>query len=301
MLLIKILILILKGVISRMDADGSHMFVKLSSFFKKKRNENVTEEDILNLVDDSTERGLFEESEREMINNVFEFGDRDAGDIMTHRTDIAAVDVNDNIQDIINIAIEQGFSRIPVYQDDIDNIIGIIYVKDLLTLIGCNDLDSRNLSDFIRKAIYIPESTKCNDLFAKFTEHKLHMAIVVDEYGGTSGIVTMEDIIESVFGNIQDEYDNEGEEFSVIDENTMTIDGSADLDDVSKALHIDLEKGDEYDTLGGLITDRLGRIPGQNEHPEFVLGDYRFTVLVVEDRRIIKVKAERITENIASE
>lgn len=252
-----------------MDADGSGLFTKFSSVFKlkKKNSDGATEEDILNLVDDSAQRGILEESEREMINNVFEFGDRDAGDIMTHRTDIAAVEKNDKIQDIVNIAIEEGFSRIPVYEDDIDNIIGIVYVKDLLVLIGNNHPENIGLSNFIRKAIYVPESTKCNDLFREFTEQKLHMAVVVDEYGGTSGIVTMEDIIESVFGNIQDEYDDEDEDFSYIDENTMTIDGAADLDDVSKELHTEFYKGEECDTLGGLITDRLGRIPEYGRTP----------------------------------
>lgn len=275
-----------------MDADGRRSFLK--SIFTRNKKDNVTEEDILNLVDDSTEQGILEESEREMINNVFEFGDRDAGDLMTHRTNIAAVEKNDNIMDIVNIAIDRGFSRIPVYEDDIDNIIGIVYVKDLLSLIGCSDLDNFHITDFLRRVIYVPESTKCNDLFDKFTGEKQHMAVVIDEYGGTSGLVTLEDIIESVFGNIQDEYDNEAEEFTVIDENTMTIDGTTDLDDVSKMLKIDLEKGDEYDTLGGLITDRLGRIPGPNEHPEIVIDNYRFTVLLLEDRRILKVKAEKL-------
>ncbi len=280
-----------------MDSDGSRLFSKLGFKFKKKKLENVTEEDILNLVDDSTQRGLLEESEREMINNVFEFGDKDAGDIMTHRTDIAAVEKKDKIQSVIDIAVSEGFSRIPVYEDDIDNIIGVIYVKDLLVLIGNNDPYDIGLTNFTRNTIYIPESTKCNDLFRIFTEQKLHMAVVVDEYGGTSGLVTMEDIIESVFGNIQDEYDDEAEEFSYIDENTMTIDGSADLDDVSKQLGFEFEKGEEYDTLGGLITDRLGRIPEPDEHPAITIGDYTFTVLLTEDRRIIKVRSRRRTSD----
>lgn len=279
-----------------MDADGSRLFSKL---FKKNKRKNVTEEDILNLVDDSAQRGLLEESEREMINNVFEFGDKDAGDIMTHRTEIAAVEKNDKIQNVIDVAISEGFSRIPVYEDDIDNIIGIIYVKDLLVLIGNNDPYNIGLSNFIRDTIYIPESTKCNELFRIFTEQKLHMAVVVDEYGGTSGLVTMEDIIESVFGNIQDEYDDEAEEFSYIDENTMTIDGSADLDDVSKQLGYEFQKGEEYDTLGGLITDRLGRIPEPDEHPEVTVGNYKFTVLLTEDRRIVKVRSQYIAQEAA--
>ena len=253
--------------------------------------EDATEEEIRMMVDVGNEKGVIEESQKDMINNIFEFDDRTAEDVMTHRTEIIAVSKEATIGDIVYYAINEGFSRIPVYEDDIDNIIGVIYVKDLLCLVGCKSTDDFKIADFIRPVLYVPESNRCKELFKEFTEKKIHMAVVVDEYGGTSGIVTMEDLLESIVGNIQDEYDDEEIEIQKTDDNTYVIDGGTDLEDVAEELGLDIGENDDYDTLGGLITDILGRIPDDGETPAVSFQNVDFTVLEVEDRRIVKVKA----------
>lgn len=243
------------------------------------------------MVDVGNEKGVIEESQKDMINNIFEFDDRTAEEVMTHRTEVIAVSQDATISDIVYYAINEGFSRIPVYEDDIDNIVGVIYVKDLLCLVGCKSTEDFKISDFIRPVLYVPESNRCRELFKEFTDKKIHMAVVVDEYGGTSGIVTMEDLLESIVGNIQDEYDDEEIEIQKMNDTTYMIDGGADLEEVAETLGLDISENEDYDTLGGLITDILGRIPDDGEMPAVTYQNVDFTVLVVEDRRVVKVKA----------
>lgn len=253
--------------------------------------QDATEEEIRMMVDVGNEKGVIEESQKDMINNIFEFDDRTVEEVMTHRTAIVAVPQTATIGDIVYLAINEGFSRIPVYEDDIDNIIGVIYVKDLLCLVGCQSTDDFKLSDFIRTVLYVPESNRCRELFKEFTEKKIHLAVVVDEYGGTAGIVTMEDLLEAIVGNIQDEYDDEEIEIQQTEENVYLIDGGADLEEVAEELGLEIGENEDYDTLGGLITDLLGRIPDAGETPTVTYQNIAFTVLEVEDRRIMKAKA----------
>lgn len=276
-----------------MDADGHSPKPQkglLAKWFGKSR-ENVTEEEILMMVDAGEEEGVIEQSQKAMINNIFEFDDMTVEDVMTHRVDIVAVAEDAQISDAVYHAINDGFSRIPVYKEDIDNIIGIIYVKDLLCLVGCKAIEDFSLQQFIREVLYVPETTKCRDLFKQFTEKKLHIAVVVDEYGGTAGIVTMEDLIESILGNIQDEYDDEEDEITKINDTTYTMEGSADWDDVAEILGLEVEENPDYDTVGGFLIDSLGRIPHEGEHPVVKVDGVEFTVLVVEERHIAKVRA----------
>lgn len=256
--------------------------------------EQVTEEEIRMMVDVGNEKGVIEQSEKDMIDNIFEFDDRTAGDVMTHRTELLAFDVNEKISQVIPRAIEMGFSRIPVYEEDIDNIVGILYVKDMLALVGKSDYDSISLRSLMREAMYVPESNRCGELLRAFKEQKVQMAIVIDEYGGTSGVVTMEDLLEAIVGNIQDEYDNEEEEVQKVCDTIYNFDGSVSLEEVEKLMDMHFDDDEDYDTLGGLITDMLGRIPGENEHPSVQIGDVVFSVLAVTDRRIAKVQAERL-------
>lgn len=253
--------------------------------------EAVTEEEILMMVDAGNEVGVIEESQRDMINNIFEFGDLTVGEVMTHRTGICAVQDGDKISDVVYLAINEGVSRIPVYSDTIDNITGIIYVKDLLCLVGSENTDDFRLSDFMREVIYVPETCKCDDLFARFTREKSQFAVAVDEYGGTAGIVTMEDLLESIVGNIQDEYDNEAEEFTAVSDGVYTIDGMAEPEETLEKLGLTLPDGKDYDTMGGFIVDLLGRIPEDGETPTVSYKNVDFTVLLTEDRRISRIKA----------
>lgn len=253
--------------------------------------EQVTEEEIRMMVDVGQEKGVIEDVQKEMINNIFEFDDIDVADIMTHRTDMACVDLEDTLGDAIRLSIEEGYSRIPVYEDDPDNVVGIVYIKDLLKYIGSPLPKSKGIQDVMREAYFVPESKRCGALFSEMTEKHTQMAIVVDEYGGTAGLVTLEDIVEAIVGNIQDEYDNEDEEISKINETTFTMDGITDLEEVEEQLGIRFPK-DDYDTLGGFIISRLGFLPQDGEMNVVEYENIRFTVLGVEDRRIDKVKVE---------
>ena len=252
----------------------------------------ATEDEILMMVDASGEKGVIEESEADMIANIFEFGDTTASEAMTHRTDVEALEYTSTVREAVDFALENGFSRIPVYKDDLDNIQGVLYVKDLLKFVGHTENCDTQIYKLMRPACYIPETKKLRELFGEMTDTKVQMAVVVDEYGGTSGIITMEDLIESILGNIQDEFDNEDEEISQVDDNTFTIDGTTSIDEVSDLLDMELPEG-EYDTLAGYIVSTLGRIPTDNEHPTVIYENVEFTVEQVADRRITKVRVVR--------
>lgn len=269
---------------------STNAVVRLLGYNPHADEETLTEEEIRMMVDVGGEKGVIEDVQKEMINNIFEFDDLDAGDIMTHRTDMTAVDANDPIMDVVKTAIESGYSRIPVFDDDPDNIIGIIYVKDLLRYIG-TDLPKHAMRKIMRTPMYVPESKSCGDLFKEMTSKHTQMAVVVDEYGGTAGIVTLEDIVEAIVGNIQDEYDDEEEEISKINETTFTIDGLTDIDELDEIIGKDLPEGD-YDTIAGYIISQLGYLPKEGEHSEVMFENIKFTVLEVENRRIEKVKVE---------
>lgn len=280
---------------------STNLVVRIFGFDPNSDEETVTEEEIRMMVDVGQEKGVIEDTQKEMIDNIFEFDDIDVSDIMTHRTDMYAVEANDSLQNVIDISVEQGYSRIPVYDDDPDNIIGIAYIKDLIQYIG-KSLPENGLRSIMRKAYYVPESKKCGQLFKEMSESHVQMAIVVDEYGGTAGLVTLEDLLESIVGNIQDEYDNEDEEISRIDDATFTIDGTTDIEEVGDLIGVTFPEGD-YDTLGGYIISRLGFLPSDGEMNSLEFENFRFTVLSVEDRRIGKVKVEILpgakTENIS--
>lgn len=270
---------------------STNIVVRILGFDPNADEEEVTEEEILMMVDVGEEKGVIENTQKEMINNIFEFDDMDAGDIMTHRTDMAAVEVQDTLEDVVKISIKEGFSRIPVYEEDPDNIIGIAYVKDFLQFVGKDVPTDKTLREIMRKAYYVPETKRCGELFKELSERHIQMAVVVDEYGGTAGIVTLEDILESIVGNIQDEYDNEDEEISQINDTTFTIDGTTDLDEVDELVGVSLPEGD-YDTLGGFIISLLGFLPKDGEENIVEFENIKFTVLNVEERRIGKVRVE---------
>lgn len=270
----------------------SHGIVRLLGMDPSQETELVTEEEIRLMVDAGNESGAIEESQKEMINNIFDFDDRSAGDIMTHRTEVTAVEADAALDEVTQLATQTGYSRFPVYEDTLDDIIGILYVKDLLGFIGrpAGEFDVRSL---MREALYVPESNRCRDLFAQFTAKKVQLAVVIDEYGGTSGIVTMEDLLESIVGNIQDEYDNEEEQIVENPDGTMTADGAISLDELSRYLDWELDEEDN-DTLGGLILERLGYIPEGEEQVSVTVRGYRFTVVHMDERHIQTVKIEKI-------
>lgn len=258
--------------------------------------EVVTEEEILLMVDAGNETGVIEESQREMINNVFEFDDLILSDVMTHRTDIVAVEDTDSVSEVVNASIGSGFSRIPVYEDTIDHITGIICVKDLLCLVGSEAAEGADIKSFVRDIIYLPESVPCGEAFKRLTAEKMQMAVVIDEYGGTAGLVTMEDIVETIVGNIQDEYDDEAEEIIQISEDTYTIDGTADPGEIMGKLGAVLPEEDKFETMSGFIVELLGRIPEEDETPVVEYGGIRFTALLTEEKCITKIKAQLLDD-----
>jgi len=254
--------------------------------------EAVTEEEILMMVDAGSETGVVEESQRKMINNVFRFDDLTVSDIMTHRTDIAAVEASAAVSEVVNAAISTGFSRIPVYEETIDHIIGMICVKDLLCLIGSGAAESSGAKSFVREIIYLPESVSCGEAFRRLSEKKMQMAAVADEYGGTAGLVTMEDIVERIVGNIQDEYDEEEVTLKEISEDTYIIAGTADPEEILPVFGIELPEENGFDTMSGFVIELLGHIPEENENPSVRCGNVLFTVLVTEDKFITRIKAK---------
>lgn len=276
---------------------STNAVVRLCGMDPNADEEEVTEEEIRMMVDVGQEKGVIEDVQKEMINNIFEFDDIDVADIMTHRTDMACVEIADSLQDIIQLSIDEGYSRIPVYAEDPDNVVGVVYIKDLLKYIGTSLPKSKGLKDVMREAYFVPESKRCGALFSEMTEKHIQMAIVVDEYGGTAGLVTLEDIVEAIVGNIQDEYDNEDEEISKINETTFTIDGITDLEEVEEQIGIKFPE-DDYDTLGGFIISRLGFLPQDGEMNTVEYENVRFTVLNVEERRIGRVKVEILPQEI---
>ena len=262
--------------------------------------EDSTEEEIRMLVDVGNENGVIEQSEKEMIESIFEFDELSVVDVMTHRTELLAFDRNENILNAIKKTMEKGCSRMPVYSDDIDNIIGILYIKDLLPMIECGKEQAEKsiVGDYLRPVQFVPESNSCADVFKIFQTNRIQIAVVVDEYGGTGGIVTMEDILEAIVGNIQDEYDNEIDEVIQLSDHVYSLDGSMSIDDVEKALDIYIEDDDDYDTLSGFIMDKIGKIPKETDFTYIEAFGVGFTVLGVKDRRIIRVKAEKLNIDI---
>lgn len=253
--------------------------------------EAVTEEEILMMVDAGNETGVIEESQRTMINNVFEFGDLTASDVMTHRTDIAAAEIGSSIGDVVNIAISTGFSRIPVYEDTIDRITGIINVKDLLCLIGSEDASAFELKSFMRDVCYVPESGNCDDIFKELTAKRQGLAVVLDEYGGTAGIVTTEDLVEAIVGNIRDEYDDESEDIVKISDGVYIADGTADPYKTLESIGISLPEDSDFDTISGFVISLLdGHIPTEDEKPVAHWDGAELAVLVTEDMVIKKLK-----------
>lgn len=271
---------------------STNAVVRLFGFDPNADEESVTEEEIRMMVDVGEEKGVIENLQKEMINNIFEFDDIDVSDIMTHRTDMVAVEDTDTLKDVVELSIEHGYSRIPVYHEDQDNIIGIVYIKDLLKYISSDNFpESDSPREYMRDAYYVPFSKSCGSLFDEMTEKRVQMAVVVDEYGGTAGIVTLEDLIEAIVGNIQDEYDNEEEEIVEESENIFTIDGTAYIEEVNELVGDIIPEGD-YDTLGGFLISSLGFLPKNEDKNEIQYKNLKFTILNVDERRIGKVRVE---------
>ena len=251
--------------------------------------QEYTEEEIRIMVDAGNEKGFIETEQRQMINNVFEFNDRTVGEIMTHRTDMDALNVNEDIDRVLALFEESGHSRIPVYDEDIDDIVGVLYVKDMIRYLNEEKRKSFKIAKVMREPLFVYENLKCDELFDEFQRTKVQLAIVLDEYGGTYGIVSMEDLIESIVGNIQDEYDDEDEEIEKVSKDHFIVDGATLISDVAEQINQELDDS-ENDTIGGLIMDLLGYVPEEDEHPTITIGNAQFTIKSMDDRSIDKIE-----------
>ena len=261
----------------------------ISKIFGVSENEEevVTEEDIRDLVDAGEEKGAIQEEERELINNVFEFNDKVVSEVMKHRTEVFAMDVNSDIEELLDELDKNKYSRVPIYDETIDNIKGILYVKDLFKYVRNNK--KIKVKEIVRKAYFVSENKPINEVFKELQVNKVQLAIVVDEYGGTAGIITMEDILEELVGNILDEYDEEEVEYEVIDQNTFKISGDMPIYDFEKIVKIEIPKG-EYDTISGYLIEELGRIPNEREKPVIETENATYKIEKYKDQRIWQIK-----------
>ena len=263
--------------------------------------EDLTEQEIMSMVNEGHENGVLQESEAEMINNIFTLDQKEAKDIMTHRKQIMALDGTCSLQEVLAEIRDMGYSRYPVYLDDVDNIIGIIHIKDILNqMLDQTNMEQQltKINDLIRPASFIPETRNIDVLFKNMQSQKIHMVIVVDEYGQTSALVTMEDILEEIVGNIFDEHDAEEEQIVEEADGSYVIDGMTDFDDVCELLEIHGEELEDFDTLSGFLISRINKIPVNGEHYQVSAYGYRFDVLLVEHRviRTVRVTKEPLKE-----
>ena len=262
--------------------------------------DHVTEEDIRAMVDIGEEKGAIEADEREMIENIFEFNNRTAEDCMVHRKDITALPIDAEDDEVFDTIRTSGLSRFPVYEDNIDNVVGILTTRDYL-FSRCAGA-AAPLRGLVRPAHFVPETVRADVLFQEMQKHKHHMAIVVDEYGGTSGLVTLEDLLEEIVGNIYDEFDPKEEPDIVpLGENRWRVSGAAELEQLAEALGVELPEDEEYDTLGGLVFSQLTEIPADGQHPEVRCFGLKIRVEELAERRVEWAIVEKETEEKPTE
>jgi len=254
-------------------------------------NDKVSE-DIMSIVEEHESEGAVDPAQRQMFEAVIEFTSTTAGEIMTPRTDVKGVEIDSTLEDIKQVIFEHGHSRMPVYDESLDSILGLLYAKDMLQFIGAPADEAVDLRSVLREALMVPESKSVAELLAEFKARKVHIAIVLDEYGGTAGLVTIEDIIEEIVGEIEDEYESGDQEPQMrrLDANTIEADARAEIDDINDAFDLELPEDEDYETIGGFVFSTLGHIPDQGE--SFDYENIRVTVTAAERTRVIKVKLE---------
>ena len=269
-------------------------------FHKREDKANEVEQEIISMVNEGHENGEFKTSEATMINNIFEFVDKEASDICTNRSSVEGISKDTPLVEALNIMLNSSFSRYPVYEDNIDHIIGILYLKDAARFHAKDEslnLPIKDIKGLIRKAMFIPETMNIDDLFKTMQSKKNQIAIVIDEYGQTRGVVSMEDILEEIVGNIMDEYDVEEKHIKKTGPEEYLIDGQTSLEEIENKLNISFEIKD-FETLNGFMISKLDRLPKDNEDFETFVSDYSFKIEAVNNRMVSKVivkKADNLT------
>lgn len=275
----------------RFLTSSTEIVTRLLGSTDKGIQDHITEEEIRLMINVGEEKGIFQNTETDMINSIFEFDDTVVKEVMTPRTDMKAVNADVTMDEILDLIVEENFSRVPVYEETIDKIIGVLYVKDLFGIIRRGEEKTVNLRSILREAHFVSEYKKINELFKEMQKSKSHIAIVIDEYGGTAGLITIEDLLEEIVGNIFDEYDEEIIESEKIDENTWVVSGMIDIDELNDILDTELPD-DEFDTISGKFLSISGKMPEVGDVVEFE-GLY-VEIVEVDDKRISKLKVKKI-------
>ncbi|MGI6077605.1 MAG: hemolysin family protein [Fastidiosipilaceae bacterium] len=272
----------------------TRLVLKLFRIDPNATTQAVSEEEIRMLLMEGRDSGSIHANESLMIENIFEFDDKEVSEIMTHRTNVCALNVDSEYEEVVDTAINERYSRIPVYEENIDNIVGVFHIKDLLLYSAGGHEEAFNLRSLLRPPYLTPETKHVDELFREMQNANIALAVVIDEYGGTSGIVTIEDLLEEIVGNIQDEYDDEQREVIRVADNVYMVEGLTSLDDLSRHIpEFKLDEEDEqgdYDTIAGLVLDILGRIPEEFEHPMAAYKNFLFQVMAMDDNRIARLK-----------
>lgn len=267
----------------------------LKRFFSKKVDEEKVEEEILSMVEEGHENGVIEDNEVELISNIFEFSGKEAKDIMTNRQRIIALENTVDVENALKFAANNSYSRYPIYEEDIDNIIGIVHIKDLIA--QYLDDPKVDIISMMEKPMYIHPTMDISKLLSKMQKEQIHLAIVVDEYGQTEGIVTMEDIIEEIVGNIFDEHDEtEEEEITELANDITMVSGSAELSELAETLEIEFPDED-FETVNGFLLYKLGRFPEEDEEIEIIYQGYKFVPVDIQDKMVKLVRIEKVKED----
>lgn len=270
---------------------------------EKKLAQNAAEEEIISMVNEGHEQGYIEASEAEMITNIFEFGDKQAQDIMTHRSNIVAIDAQMSLDDAITFMLDENNSRFPVYEENLDHIVGILHLKDALRIHKGGTLGGQSIGEIdglLREAKFIPETRKIDALFHTMQSTKLQMVIVIDEYGQTSGLLAMEDILEEIVGNLMDEYDEEEDHIEQKGKNKYIIDGKTPLEELEKRFSISFHETD-FETLNGFLISKMERIPDKKDRFDITVDGYNFKVISVENKMIKSVVVTRLPKEETKE
>ncbi|MCD8039336.1 MAG: hemolysin family protein [Lachnospiraceae bacterium] len=279
-------------------AVSANAFLRLLGFRSMDEQNEVTEEEIISMVNEGHEMGVLEAGEVEMITNIFEFGDKEASDIMTHRNNITAIDSQLPFKEALNFMLKESNSRYPVYEENLDHIVGVLYLKDAMRIHTSDESLNQavgSIEGLIREAVFVPETKNIDDLFRSMQSEKNQMVIVMDEYGQTSGLVTMEDILEEIVGNIMDEYDPEENHIEEKGENEYVIEGVTRLEDLEE--RFGMKFGDtEFETLNGFLISKLDRIPDEGDETEIEAGGFRFKIVKVEKNVIQSVLVTKVEE-----
>lgn len=279
----------------RLLSASTNLILRILGMKTENLEEEVSREEIKSLVEVGQVHGVFNKTEKEMINSIFEFDDKLAKEIMTPRTDVYAIDIDEELANYVDELLATKHSRIPVYRDEIDNIIGVLYIKDFILEAKAKGFNNVNIASILHKPYFVPESKNIDELFNELQASKKYIAILIDEYGGFSGIVTVEDLVEEVMGDIEDEYDEDEPKIEKIDNNTYIIDGLVSIDDLNDELDLKITS-ENHDTISGWLIDYIGTIPEEDDNRVIEINNLVFKLESIKEKRIEKIKLCMIDE-----